>query len=362
MNATAAVLAKPRQLDLREFPLPKLALDDGLIRVEACGMCGSDYWQYVGVEDQNGGRPIIPGHEIYGVVEALGADAGARWGLRVGQRVALEARIPCGACEGCLSNEYTYCGKMTYGLSVGIDVAPSLYGGYATHMYLHPKSLIHRVPDEIPTDVLTLLNPLSGAMEWTLRAGGVGVGSRVVICGAGQRGLMAVLVAKGAGAEQVIVTGTKRSAHRLETARRLGATTTINVDEVDPVQAVREATNGKLADVVIDMTSISTKPVLEALAMVRRGGRIVLIGIKGNNLVDGLASDTIVRKELTVVGAISKTFSTGERALQFMQRHQDILASLKPKSFPLADVTAAALTLGREIEGPDHIYQYLKIA
>ena len=87
MNATAAVLVKPRHYDLREFPMPKLSSDDGLIRVEACGMCGSDYWQYVGVEDQNGGRPLIPGHEIYGVVEALGSDAGARWGLKVGQRV-----------------------------------------------------------------------------------------------------------------------------------------------------------------------------------------------------------------------------------------------------------------------------------
>ena len=117
-----------------------------------------------------------------------------------------------------------------------------------------------------------------------------------------------------------------------------------------------------MADVVIDMSSISTKPVLESLQMVRRGGRIVLVGIKGNNLVDGLASDTIVRKELTIVGAISKTFATGERALQFMQHHQDVLATLKPKSFALADVTTAALTLGREIKGPDYIYQYLDTA
>jgi alcohol dehydrogenase len=362
MNATAVVLTKPKQFEMREFPIPKLAADDGLIRVEACGMCGSDYWQYMGVEDQNQGRPLIPGHEIYGVVEALGKDAGPRWGLKVGQRVALEARIPCGACEGCLSSEYTYCGKMTYGLSVGIDVAPSLYGGYATHMYLHPKSLIHKVSDEIPTEVLTLLNPLSGALDWTLKVGQVGLGSRVVICGAGQRGLMAVLVAKGAGAEQVIITGTKRSAHRLEIARRLGATATINVDEVDPVEAVREATNGKLADVVIDMTSISTKPILQALQMVRRGGRVVLIGIKGTNAVEGLLSDTIVRKELTVVGAISKSYASAERALQFMRHHQDVLATLKPKDFALADVTTAVRTLGREIEGPDYIYQYLKIA
>ena len=77
MNATAAVLVKPRHYDLREFPMPKLSTDDGLIRVEACGMCGSDYWQYVGVEDQNGGRPLVPGHEIYGVVEALGRPHGA---------------------------------------------------------------------------------------------------------------------------------------------------------------------------------------------------------------------------------------------------------------------------------------------
>jgi alcohol dehydrogenase len=362
VNATAAVLVEPRRYDLREFPLPKLSADDGLIRVEACGMCGSDYWQYTGVEDQNGGRPLIPGHEVYGVVESLGSDAASRWGLKVGQRIALEARIPCGACEGCLSSEYTYCGKMTYGLSVGIDVPPSLWGGYATHMYLHPKSLIHRVPDEIPTDVLTLLNPLSGAMEWTLRAGGVGLGNRVVICGAGQRGLMAVLVAKEAGAEHIIVTGTKRSAHRLEMARRLGATATINVDEVDPVEAVREATGGKLADVVIEMTSISTKPVLEALQMVRRGGRIVLIGIKGTNLVDGLATDTIVRKELTIVGVISKTYGSSARALQFMRRHRDLLATLNSKAFALDDVTTAVKTLGREIEGPDYVYQHLRIA
>ena len=106
---------------------------------------------------------------------------------------------------------------MGYGLYHGAQVSPSLWGGYATHLYLHPRTMVHRLPDGIPTDLMTLFKPLSNAVRWVYEVGKVGLGSTVVIEGPGQRGLLAVFAARRAGASRIIVTGTRRD-HRASSA------------------------------------------------------------------------------------------------------------------------------------------------
>jgi len=94
--ARALVLEEPRRLRSRELPVPETSDDDGVLRVEACGLCGTDHEQYSGV--LRGGFAFVPGHEVVGVVEALGAAAAARWDVAVGDRVAVEVFQSCGAC------------------------------------------------------------------------------------------------------------------------------------------------------------------------------------------------------------------------------------------------------------------------
>ncbi|MDP9336702.1 MAG: alcohol dehydrogenase catalytic domain-containing protein, partial [Actinomycetota bacterium] len=106
-SARALVLVAPRQLDSRELPVPAIGDDDGLLRVEACGLCGTDHEQYTG--ELFPGFAFVPGHESVGVIEQVGRRAAARWGVREGDRVAVEVFLSCRDCDACRSGAYQRC-------------------------------------------------------------------------------------------------------------------------------------------------------------------------------------------------------------------------------------------------------------
>lgn len=355
--ATAAVLERPREFQLREFPIPQIGPDEGLLRVEACGLCGTDYEQWQGhLRDWGGGLPIIPGHEVIGFIEAVGAEAAARWRVKEGDRVAVEPVIPCGHCPQCVTGVYTRCeADSGYGLYHGIKVKPSLWGGYATHLYLHPRAMLHRLSANVPPDLMTLFNPLSNAVRWVYEVGKVGLGDTVVIEGPGQRGLLATFIAKKAGAARIVVTGTEKDTERLRLARRLGADVVVNVDRDDPVARVRDLTKGRLADLVLDVSAGATTPILQAVDMVKRGGRIVLAGLKGYNLLNNFVVDKVVFREIEIVGVLSAGWSACETAIRLIESLGDELATLCTHSFPLTQVTEAVQTLGRERNSGAHV-------
>ena len=348
-SALAAVLENPRDFQLREFPIPEIGSDEGILRVEACGLCGTDYEQWQGhLRDWGGGLPIIPGHEVIGFVESVGERAAKRWKVKEGDRVAIEPVIPCGHCSQCVTGAYTRCeADSGYGLYHGTGVAPSLWGGYATHLYLHPRTMLHHLPADVPADLMTLFNPLSNAVRWVYEVGKAGLGTTVVIEGPGQRGLLAALVAREAGASCIIVTGTGKDASRLDLARRLGAHV-VNVDQEDPIERVRTITRGRLADVVLDVSAGATAPVVQAVDMVKRGGRIVLAGLKGRTPLTNFLVDKVVFREIEMVGVLSAGWGSCETAIELVRRLAPELTSLCSHSFPLERAEAAVKALGRE--------------
>jgi threonine dehydrogenase-like Zn-dependent dehydrogenase len=357
-RAVAAVLESARNFQFREFPVPEVSDDDAVVKVEASGLCGTDYEQYLGGLSFGDGMPIIPGHEIIGRIERIGATAAKRWGVDVGDRVTVEPIIPCGVCEGCVDGAFTRCRSgLGYGMYQGTGATPSLWGGYATHVYLHPRALVHKLPEDIPTDVTTLVNPLSNAIRWIYEVGGAGLGSTVVIAGPGQRGLLAAAAAKKAGAETIIVTGTTADGSRLELARSLGATTTINVDEEDPVARVTEVTDGAMADVVLDVSAGAMAPILQGIDMLRRGGRLVLAGLKSGNKLNDVPIDQVVLREIELRGVVSGGYQSTELAINMIREMVETLVPLCTHTFALQDVTDAVRTLGREItDGTDAVH------
>ena len=351
----AAVQTGPRQIELREFPRPVTGPDDGLLRIEACGICGSDVEHYKG----NIGRavfPLIPGHEPLGIVEEVGERAAARWGVEVGDRVALEILIPCRSCELCLTGRYMSCRNRggSHGYTP-VARAPSLWGGFAEYVYLHPNSILHKVRPDIPADIAVMFNPLGAGIRWACRLGGTGLGDTVLILGTGQRGLASVIAAKAAGAGTIIVTGLGRDTAKLELAREFGADHTINVDEENTVARVEEITDGAMADVVLELTPMAARPVLDALHAVCHGGRVVLAGLKGGRPIE-VSTDLIINKAITVVGAYGVDARAYSEAIRLIETGRFPLERLHTHTFELADTAHAIETLAGEIPGEEAIH------
>ena len=351
----AAVLTGPRQIALRRFPRPRIGPDDGLLRTEACGICGSDVEQYKGILG-SGVLPSIPGHEARGIIDDVGERAAARWEVQPGDRVALEVLIPCRSCELCLTGRYMACRNRhgTYGYSP-VAREPGLWGGYAEHVYLHPNAILHKIRNDLPAEVAVMFNPLGAGVRWICHLGGTQLGETVLILGPGQRGLAAVIAAKATGAATVIVTGLGRDSRKLELAREFGADHTINVDEEDTVERVREITDDRMADVVLEVTPVATRPVLDALQAVRHGGRVVLAGLKGTRPVE-LLTDTIVNKAITVIGAFGVDSRAYSEAIRIIESGRFPLEKLHTHTFELADVAHAIETLAGEVPGEDAVH------
>jgi threonine dehydrogenase-like Zn-dependent dehydrogenase len=354
----AAVQVGPRKIEIREFPRPRIGADDGLLRVEANGICGSDVETYRG-HLGGGRRPTIPGHEPLGIIEEIGERAAARWGVRPGDRVALEVIVPCHYCQACLTGRYQACPNRTAGHGVSpTDLAPSLWGGFAEYLYLSPGTVVHKIDKSLPAEVAAMYNAMGAGVRWAGHLGGVGFGDTVLVLGAGQRGLACVVAARAAGAGTVIVTGLETDAHKLALAREFGADHTITVDgedEKDTVERVREITGGAMADVVLELTPMASRPVADALLAARHGGRVVLAGLKGGKEVP-LRTDVIINRALTVVGAFGVDARANEEAIALIESGRFPLERMHTHTFGLEDCARAIETLAGEVAGERAIH------
>ncbi len=353
----AAVQTGPRQIEIREFPRPVIGPDDGgLLRIEACGICGSDVEQYKG---SMGDRwlPMVPGHEPLGIIEEVSEKAAARWGVQPGDRVAVEILIPCRSCDRCLAGRYMSCRNRigSHGGSNPPERGLGLWGGFSEYIHLHPNSILHKMRGDIPAEVAVMFNPLGAGVRWAAHLGGIQLGDTVLILGAGQRGLSAVLAARTAGAGTIIVTGLTRDAAKLALAREFGADVTINVEEEDTVERVQEITGGTGADVVLELTPMAAQPVRDALNAVRWGGRVVLAGLKGGRPVE-LSTDLIINKAITVAGAFSVDSRAYAEAIRLIETGRFPLERMHTHTFGLDDVARAIETLAGEIPGENAVH------
>ena len=351
----AAVLVDDRRIEIREFPRPEVRPDTGLLRIEASGICGTDVEQYHGAVRARGyPYPAIPGHEPVGIVEEVGDEAAARWGVRPGDRVAVEPFLPCGHCDLCRSDNYTTCKagrQLNLYSCISTDEPPSLWGGHAEYLSLHPRSILHKISPDVPADIAVLFNPLGAGIRWACQIPGTRVGDTVVILGAGQRGLCSLIAVRAAGAGTVILTDVAAARRKLDLALELGADATIEADREDAVARARELTGGALADVVLDVSTYATKPVTDALELAKPGGTVVLAGIKGGRAVPDFVSDRIVTKALTVKGAYGVESTSYRAAIRMIESGRYPLHRLRSHTFRLDETELAIRTLAREAPG-----------
>ena len=354
----AAVQTGPRRIEIQEFPLPAIGPDTALLRVEANGICGSDVETWKGTLGR-GRYPVIPGHEPLGIIEEIGERAAQRWGVDVGDRVALEVIVPCRSCHLCLTGRYQSCPNRTVGHGVTpTSVEPSLYGGFAEFLYVSPNAVLHPVDRNLPAEIAVMFNPIGAGVRWVCHLGDVQLGDTVLVLGAGQRGLAAVLAARAVGAGTIIVSGLAADRHKLQLAKEFGADHTVVVDgdaSADVVEVVMDLTGGMGADVVLELTPMAAGPVSDALAAARHGGRVVLAGLKGGGEIP-VRTDVIINRALHVVGAFGVDARGYREAIRLIESGRYPLAKLHTHTFGLADTELAIRTLAGEVPGETAVH------
>jgi threonine dehydrogenase-like Zn-dependent dehydrogenase len=361
MRVRAAVQHGERRVVVEELTLPERTGDDmAVLAVEANGMCGSDWEQYRGgLGISNLVRlPMVPGHETVGRIHDIGSRAAQRMKVGAGARVALNSVVACGTCRDCLAGRRLFCAeRFIYGYAP-LSIAPGLWGGYAEYVVLRPNTVVYPLPESVSAEDAVLFNPLAGGFDWLCRAGGVSVGDSVLIIGAGQRGLCAIVAAVEAGAAHIILAGRGRHRWKLELARDLGATDVIDMEREDVVSTVREITGGDMVDCALDTVPNATEPVRIAVDSVRAEGTVVLGGIKGGvSGVDGLTPDTLCARGITARGVFGVSDWSKQEAVRVIaaQRHP-ALHRLHTHTFALDQIDHALRVMGGEVDGEEALH------
>jgi len=353
----AMVLTAPGVLEPRDIPLPQITDDRALLRIEACGICGTDCEQFksgLGLP-----MPHIPGHEPLGVIEAIGDAAALRWGVDVGDRVAVETLLSCHICKRCLSGEYHLCADRQIYPTIPLAEGHGLWGAYANHMVLDSRSILHRMDKSIPAQIAVMYNPLGAGFRWAVELPQTKFGDSILIQGPGQRGLAAVIAAKSVGAKTIIVSGLAADQNKLNLAKEFGATDVIDVENENLRERIREITGGEGVNTVLDVSPGLDGPVNDAITAARVGGTVVLAGVKGFKPMARFVSDKIVFKELRVLGAFGVTSSGYAKAIDLIHGGTVPLEKMHTHDFTVADAALAIRTLGREIPGEESIHSCL---
>jgi len=290
MASTMRALVKPNSAPgflLTEVPVPQVGPGDVMIRVEKAGLCGTDHHIYAwnAWAQRRIKPPIVVGHEFMGTVAAIGSEVRS---VRVGERAAGEGHIADLTCLLCRTGQAHICEHVEI---IGVDRD----GAFAEYVVL-PEYNVWRLDPAIPDESAAIFDPLGNAVH-TVMAAGVSVKS-VAIVGVGSIGLLAIQVARAAGALAVFAIDVNPA--RLQLAKKLGADATFDSTRDDVVGEIRRLTNGDGADVLLEISGNGAAIDL-GLASLRNGGTAALLGLPAEPVRLDLA-DRVIFKGLTLLG------------------------------------------------------------
>jgi L-iditol 2-dehydrogenase len=325
-----SVLERPGQLLLTERPVPRPAAGHVLVAVRSVGVCGSDvhYFQHGRIGDFVVRAPLVLGHEVSGVIVAVGAGVA---GDRAGSRVAIEPGAACGACAPCKAGRYNLCPQMRFFATPPVD------GALAEYVEVR-ADLAFALPDAVSDDAAALLEPLSVGI-WATGKAGLTPGGSVLIAGAGPIGLVTAQVARARGAATVVVSDI--APDRLAAAERSGATATVRsgAGQDGGGGGGAAAGPGPEFDAFIDCSGAASA-VTAGLRMLRPAGTAVLVGMGADELP--LPLGLIQRYELTVTGTV-RYANTWPAAIALAASGAVDVDALVTDRYPL-DQADAALT------------------
>jgi L-iditol 2-dehydrogenase len=328
----AAVWHGGKDVRIEEVPDPKVNTDDVLVRVKSVGICGSDAHAFEG-KSKRRIPPLILGHEFAGIV----ADVGTRvHDFQNGDRVVVEPTISCGVCEPCSNGRTNICVEIKF---IGLHIP----GAFAEYIAV-PARKCHKLPDSVSFDEAALVEPLSVATH-AVNMTPTRVGDNLLIIGSGVIGLLILQVAKHRVGGNVFVSDLID--YRLDLAKRLGANAVIDSGKEDVTKRVRELTNGKGVDAVIEAVGVQDT-LQQGLTVVKKGGEVTITGLLQQIIeVDVMK---LVTNEITMRGDYTYTSGDFKTSLDLIKNDVVHVKPLITHTFPLTDIAKAVgvLTEGKE--------------
>jgi len=263
----ALLLSKYNHLEMTDLPAPIPDVDEILIQVSACGICGSDVHGY----DGSTGRripPIVMGHEAAGAVVAVGSEVNT---FRPGDRVTFDSTVYCGKCEYCLKGEVNLCNQRQV---IGVSCKEFRRPGAFAELLAVPARIAYRLPDSFSFPQAAMLEAVSVALHGVAVAEMKG-GETVLVIGAGMIGLLLLQAARAAGCSRIFISDV--DATRLALAEKLGADRTILASGADLTEEILDETGGKGVDIVLEAVG-REETIVAAIDCVRKGGTVSLVG------------------------------------------------------------------------------------
>ena len=319
----ALLLEKYNELELRDVPIPEPGHQDVLIRVKACGICGSDVHGY----DGSTGRripPLIMGHEASGIVHSAGRDVR---NFKPGDRVTFDSTISCGACRFCAAGAINLCEKrQVLGVSCGEYRRNGAFAEYVTV----PARIVYALPDEFSFAHAALIEAVSVAVH-AAKITEIRLGSTAVVIGAGMIGLLSLQAFRHYGCDRVFVVDVDET--RLKMARELGATDTFFGSTSEIVSRVLGVTDGRGANIAVEAVG-AQEPINTAIECVCSGGTVTLIGNVSPKVEIPL--QRVVSRQLRLLGSCA---SAGEypECISLMQKGAIRVEPLISAVAPLSD-------------------------
>lgn len=291
-----------RDIRLEEMPKPPVAPGEALIRVEACGICGSDVMEWYRLDK----APLVQGHEIAGEIVEVGREVER---CKTGDRVFAYHHVPCNTCHYCVRGHHTVCDTFR---STHFDP-----GGFAEYVRIPAINVdrgLYLLPEEVSFEEATFVEPLACAVRGQ-RLARIKAGDSVLVIGSGIVGLLQVQLARAVGASPVVAIDLVE--YRLEAAQRLGADAVIYGKEDIPAR-LREINDGRLADVVV-VCSGAMAAVSEGLECVERGGTVLFFAPTEPGKTLPVSVNDLLFGEVTVTGSYSGSREDATIALELIR-------------------------------------------
>jgi len=292
-----------RDVRIEEMPVPQIGFGELLVRVEACGICGSDVMEWYRLDR----APLTLGHEIGGQIVTVGE--GVKH-YQEGDRVSAAHHVPCNTCHYCLNGHHTVCDTLR---QTNFDP-----GGFAEYVRLPAINVdrgVFLLPDEVSYEEATFIEPLACVLRGQ-RMAHMRLGSSVLVIGSGITGLLHVQLARTLGAGRVIATDIAPC--RLKAAERFGADATIHAEEDLPTH-LHQVNQGRLADLVIVCTGV-TSAIVQALESVERGGTVLLFAPTNPGMTIHISINELFwRNDITLTTSYAASPADYQTALELIQ-------------------------------------------